>query len=98
GTKEDSMTMRGKTENQNNENRPQPAGARRVQSADPAVRASLLRRERLRLSQLFFEVTAKNAAASWCTRLPLHFGHLILPFSYSASDRMTSKGFLQSSQ
>ena len=49
-------------------------------------------------TSLFFDVTAKKAAASWCTCLPLHFGHLILSFSYSARVRMTSNGFLQSSQ
>ena len=48
--------------------------------------------------QLFFDVTAKKAAGSWCTCLPPHFGHSIMAFSYSAMVRMTSNGFLQSSQ
>jgi hypothetical protein len=48
--------------------------------------------------QLFFDVTAKKAAASWRTRLPPHFGHLMFPFSYSARVRIISNGFLQSSQ
>jgi hypothetical protein len=37
----------------------------------------------VRFFQFFLGVTAKKAAASWCRRLPPHFGHLTLSCSYS---------------
>src|SRR5438105_9648658 len=49
-------------------------------------------------AQLFFDVTAKKAVASWWTCLAPQSGQAISPFSYSARVRMTSKGFWQSSQ
>ena len=48
--------------------------------------------------QLFLEVTAKKAAASWRVFLPWQFGHLTLDLSCSSRVRTTSKGFLQSWQ
>jgi hypothetical protein len=53
-------------------------------------------RKGVRFFQLFFDVTAKKAAASWCRCLPPHFGHLTLSCSYSARVRRISNGFLQS--
>jgi hypothetical protein len=64
---------------------------------DTSALASLLKQSRKtqikgkKSDQLFFEVTAKKTAASWW--LAPHFGQAMSPFSYSASVRITSKGF-----
>ena len=46
------------------------------------------------IDQLFFDVTAKNTAASWCTCLPPHFGHSILSFFVFCKGEDDFKWFL----
>ncbi len=51
-----------------------------------------------RFAQLFFDVTAKNAAQRCSTFLLPHFGQVTSPFSYSASVRTFVNSFWQAWQ
>jgi hypothetical protein len=53
---------------------------------------------KLEFAQLFFDVTAKNAAQRCSTFLLPHFGQVTPPFSYSASVRILANSFWQPRQ